>query len=115
MNALTRRLQKIEQQVAPIKEKDVAILFEPTEGSSAEEWQQHQDELARAQRESDKVLVVSFRKSRREEGRGNVTYVPTEMDATAEALANKPSAIGFDSLLDEAMDRLAGNVIGPVR
>jgi hypothetical protein len=111
---LRRRLQKIEGQIVPSKEdRSVEILIEPRKADSAEVWAKHRARLAEAQRTAEKVIVVGFDRSTRQDGPGNVVYEPFDVDTIGKIFALKRGSPSFQAALDEGFANLSGNVFLP--
>ena len=94
MTALLRkRIKRIEAEVtAPVSARNkVAILTEPDEGAESAETKNHDQALAQALREHEKVIVISARYKERTEAGEGLVYVPTEIQALMEKLATVPS------------------------
>lgn len=111
---LRRRLQKIEGQIVPLKDdRSVAILFEPRKADSADTWTEHRAKLAEAQRTAERVIVIGFDRSNRQDGPGNVVYEPFDVDTIDKIFALKRGSQSFQAALDEGFAGLSGNVFLP--
>lgn len=94
MTALLRkRIKRIEAEVtAPVAARSkVTILTEPNEDAEPAEAKRHDQELAQAMHEHEKVIVVSARYKERTEAEDGLVYVPTEIQALMEKLSTTPS------------------------
>jgi len=95
MTALLRkRIKRIEAEVAaPVARNKVAILTEPDEGADPAETKRHEQALAQALREHEKVIVISARYKERTEAGEGLVYVPTEIQALMEKLSTAPGGM----------------------
>lgn len=94
MTALLRkRIKRIEGEViAPVTpRKTVAILTEPNEVADPAVAKRHDQALAQAMQEHEKVIVISTRYKERTDAGEGLVYVPTEIQALMEKLATTPS------------------------
>jgi hypothetical protein len=113
--ALRNRIEKLEAKIAPRRaNQGIVTLFAPKPDAPADEWSRHRAEVEQARRQNELVIVVSFVHPSRTQGAPGVVYVPNEFEARLESLSATPSQHGNGSALDDALQALSGNIIGPI-
>ncbi|QHE76130.1 hypothetical protein [Hydrogenophaga sp. PBL-H3] len=76
------------------------------------DWESHKRELASAQENYRKVIVISDQHHERYEAEHGLVYVPNEFWAGVERATCLPSKRGSRSLMADIIESLNGNVVG---
>jgi hypothetical protein len=94
----------------------VTVLVEPAPTADTETIAAYLEQLARARRDEDQVIVVQFtgREPRKRGDVDGVEYVRNEWEAPMAVLAGQRSELGNVNRLDDVLKGLSGNVLGAV-
>jgi len=115
VSALQRRLARLEDVLLPTPRPPVCLLSEPASDAPAEAWAEYRRQVDEATARGDfLILLVPMKPTDRPRTEKGVTYCGTELDALALKASILPSRLGNESLLDDVMKSLSGNVIRPV-
>lgn len=115
---LRKRIKRVEAEVvAPTsRQRCIVLLFEPTRREAKEQWAEFQANLEKAKSEAKEVVVVSFLRTKREVGPGNVTFEPFNIDSIGAIMARargEPGATARGSSGALGLDP-ASQLVGPV-
>lgn len=110
---LERRIARLEVLVKPTPDLRMVVLREPADDAAEAVHAAFLLDVAQAETGHDRVWVIGFRLTQRERVNQRTVYLPSELDATLCMLAHQKSAGSNGSRLEDVLECLVGNTVGP--